>query len=51
MGFNLGVVRCMIHQFYARGDSLANIYFFKAEISSKIFKNCVKHVKHVEKSY
>ena len=37
--FNLGVVRRMIHQFYARGESLANIYFFKAEISSKICKN------------
>ena len=24
---------------------------FKAEISSKICKNCVEHVKHVEKSY
>ena len=41
----------MIHQFYARGNSLANIYFFKVEISSKICKNCVEHVKHVEKSY
>ena len=41
----------MLHQFYARGESLADIYFFKAEISSKICKNCVEHVKHVEKSY
>ena len=40
----------MIHQFYARCESLANIYFFNAEISSKISKNCVEHVKHVEKS-
>ena len=24
---------------------------FKAEISSKICKSCVEHVKHVEKSY
>ena len=24
---------------------------FKAEISSKIYKNCVEHVKHVKKSY
>ena len=47
--FNLGVVRRIIHQFYARGESLANIYFFKAEIS-KICKNCAEHVKH-EKSY
>ena len=30
--FNLGVVRRMIHQFYARGESLAYIHFFKAEI-------------------
>ena len=49
--FNLGVVRRMIHQLYARGESFANIYFFKAEISSKICKNSVKHVKYVEKSY
>ena len=49
--FNLGVARRMIHQFDARGESLANIYFFKVEISSKICKNCVEHVKHVEKSY
>ena len=41
----------MIHQFYARGKSLADIYFFKTEISSKICKSCVEHVKHVEKSY
>ena len=41
----------MIHQFFAKGECLANIYFFKAEISSKICKNCVKHVKHAEKSY
>ena len=26
--FNLGVVRCMTHQFYARSKSLADIYFF-----------------------
>ena len=49
--FNLGVVKHMIHQFYAKCESLANIYFFKAEISSKICKNCVEHVKHLEKSY
>ena len=49
--FNLGVVRRIVHQFYARGESLTHIYFFKAEISSKICENCVKHVKHVEKSY
>ena len=36
---------------FTRGESLANIYFFKAEISSKICFYCVKHVKHVEKSY
>ena len=48
--FNLVVVWHIIHQFYVRGESLANIYFFKAEIS-KICKNCVEHVKHVEKSY
>ena len=47
---NLGVVRSITHQFCARGESLANIYFFKAEVS-KICKNCVEHVKHVEKSY
>ena len=47
---NLGVFRRIIYQFHARGESLANIYFFKAEIS-KICKNCVEHVKHVEKSY
>ena len=41
----------MIHQFYARRESLADIYFFKAEIPSKICKNCVEHVKPVEKSY
>ena len=41
----------MIHQFYARVESIANIYFFKAEISSKIFKNCVEHVNHVAKLY
>ena len=27
--FNLGVFRHMIHQFYARGESLANIYFLR----------------------
>ena len=47
----MGVVRRMIHQFYTGGESLANIYLFQAEISSKICKNCVEHVKHVEKSY
>ena len=26
--FNLGVVRHMIHKFYVRDESLANIYFF-----------------------
>ena len=41
----------MIHPFYARGESLANIYFFKVEISLKICKNCVEHVKLVEKSF
>ena len=41
----------VIYQFFARGESLANIFFFKAEISSKICFYCVKHVKHVEKSY
>ena len=41
----------MIHPFYTRGESLANIYFFKVEISSKICKICVEHVKHMEKSY
>ena len=45
--FNLGVVRRMIHQFYGRCESLADIYLFKAEISSKICKNCVEHVKHL----
>ena len=45
------MVRRIIHQFYARGESFADIYFFKAEISSKICKNCLEHVKHVEKSY
>ena len=29
--FNLGVFRRMVHQFYARGEGLANIYIFKAE--------------------
>ena len=48
--FNLGVVWHIIHKFYARGGSLANIYFFKAEIS-QICKTCVEHVKHEEKSY
>ena len=46
--FNLEVVRCMIQQFYARSESVAN---FKAEISSKICENCVEHVKYVGKSY
>ena len=32
-------------------SGLAVIYFFKAEISSKICKIYVEHVKHVEKSY
>ena len=41
--FNLRVVR----QFCARGESLANIYFFIAEIS----KNCKNCVEHVEKPY
>ena len=36
---------------FARGEGLANIYSFEAEISSKICKNCLEHVKHVEKSY
>ena len=49
--FNLGEIRRMIHQFYARDESVANIYFFEAEISSKICKSCAEHVKHVEKSY
>ena len=49
--FNVGVVMRMIHQFYARGESFADTYFLKAEISSKICKHCVEHVKHVEKSY
>ena len=48
--FNLGVVRRITCQFCARGESLANIYFSKAEIS-KICKNCLEHVEHVEKSY
>ena len=37
--FDLGVVRRMMHQFYARNESLASIYYFSAEISSIICKN------------
>ena len=40
-----------MHQFYARGESLANIYFFSSKVSSEICKHWVEHVKHVEKSY
>ena len=36
--FDLGVVRRILHQFYATGESLANIYFFSAKISLKICK-------------
>ena len=49
--FDLGVVRRMMHRFYARSESLANIYFFSGKVSSEICKNWVEHVKHVEKSY
>ena len=31
-GFDLGVVRRMMHRFYARGESLANIYFFSGKV-------------------
>ena len=34
--FDLGVIRHMMHQFYARDKSLAKIYFSSAEVSSKI---------------
>ena len=46
-----GVLRHMMHQFYARGESLANIYFFSSKVSLEICKHWVEHVKHVEKSY
>ena len=49
--FKLGVVRRMITPVLCYGWKLADIYFFKAKISSKICKNCVEHVKHVKKPY
>ena len=40
--FNLGVVRRMIHQFYARGESLANIYRYMYLKTYAKFTFCVK---------
>ena len=36
--FNLGVVRRMIHQLYARGKSLANIYFLSPKFHQRFVK-------------
>ena len=38
--FNLAVVRRMIHQFYARGESLANIYFLRPKFHQRFVKLC-----------
>ena len=36
--FNLGVFRHTIHQFYARGESLANIYFLRPKFHKRFVK-------------
>ena len=36
--FNLGVVRRMIHQFYARGKILANVYFLSPKFHQRFVK-------------
>ena len=36
--FNLGLFRHMIHQFYARGVSLDNIYFLRSKFHKRFVK-------------